>query len=74
MFSMDMTGEDVDEDRRQVPDRALARSRRGLGSPLGSAHRVGPRQRAAPTLKGDLINDLHLAVCERVAREDRAGS
>ena len=35
-----------------VPDRALARSRRRVGAAVGSAHRVGPRQRARRIAQG----------------------
>ena len=52
MFSLDMTGEDVDEDRRQLSDRALSRSGRGVGSAVGSAQRVGQRQRPRRVAEG----------------------
>ena len=40
-----------------------------MGAAVGSAYRVGRAATCAPTsLKGDLINDLHLAICERVRR------
>ena len=45
MISMDMTGEDVAKTGGVVPRRAVARSGRRLGSAVGSALRVGPRQR-----------------------------
>ena len=52
MFSLDMTGEDVVEDRRQLPRRALSRSRRGVGAAVGSAQRVGQGQRARRFAEG----------------------
>ena len=69
MFSMDMTGEDVSKtggtflierspDPGAVWDRAFdPHTEWGRGNV------------SAASLKGDLINDTHLAVCERVARK-----
>ena len=57
------------EDRRQLPDRALARSGRGVGAAVGSAHRVGPRQRARRiSSRAICINDLHLRVVRSASR------
>ena len=41
MMSLDMTGEDTDEDRRHVPHREGSRSQRHLGLSLGPALGVG---------------------------------
>jgi hypothetical protein len=67
MFSMDMTGEDVRQTGgsflvERWPDPAAVWER-----PFDPHTEWGKGQVKAETLKGDLINDLHLAVCEMVA-------
>ena len=67
MFSMDMTGEDVTKTGgsflvERWPDPGAIWSR--AWDPNSEWGRGNVRKE---TLKGDLINDLHLAVCERVA-------
>ncbi len=68
MFSMDMTGEDVAKtggsflvERWPDPGAVWAR-------PWDPHSEWGAGNVRANTLKGDLINDLHLAVCELVAK------
>jgi aminopeptidase YwaD len=67
MFSMDMTGEDITKtggdfliERWPDPGAVWAR-------PWDPHSEWGAGRVRAETLKGDLINDLHLAVCELVA-------
>ena len=72
MFSLDMTGEDVDEDRRQFPDRALSRSGRGVGAAVGSAQRVGQGQRARGFAQGR--SDQRRALGRRPAGGPRRAS
>ena len=67
MFSMDMTGEDIEKtggsflvERWPDPGAVWAR-------PWDPHSEWGAGNVRANTLKGDLINDLHLAVCELVA-------
>lgn len=69
MFSMDMTGEDVAKtggsflvERWPDPGAVWAR-------PWDPHSEWGAGNVRANTLKGDLINDLHLAVCELVAKK-----
>ena len=67
MFSMDMTGEDITKTGgsflvERWPDPGAIWSR--AWDPNSEWGRGNVRKE---TLKGDLINDLHLAVCERVA-------
>ncbi|MEO7271643.1 MAG: M28 family peptidase [Vicinamibacterales bacterium] len=69
MFSMDMTGEDVAKtggtfliERSPDPGAVWDRS-------FDPHTEWGRGNVAAASLKGDLINDTHLAVCERVARK-----
>jgi hypothetical protein len=67
MFSMDMTGEDITKTGgsflvERWPDPGAVWSR--AWDPNSEWGRGNVRKE---TLKGDLINDLHLAVCERVA-------
>ncbi len=67
MFSMDMTGEDVAKTGgsflvERWPDPGAVWSR--AWDPNSEWGRGNVRKES---LKGDLINDLHLAVCERVA-------
>jgi hypothetical protein len=69
MFSMDMTGEDVAKtgghflvERWPDPGAVWAR-------PWDPHSEWGAGNVRADTLKGDLINDLHLAVCERVSKK-----
>ena len=67
MFSMDMTGEDITKTGgsflvERWPDPGAVWSR--TWDPNSEWGRGNVRKE---TLKGDLINDLHLAVCERVA-------
>ena len=67
MFSMDMTGEDVRKTGgsfliERWPDPGAVWERPWDPHSEWGAGRVNPQ-----TLKGDLINDLHAAVCERVA-------
>ena len=74
MFSMDMTGEDVTKTGgsfliERWPDPGAVWDR-----PWDPHTEWGRGNVRADSLKGDLINDLHLAVCQRVAREDRTGS
>ncbi len=67
MFSMDMTGEDITKtggdflvERWPDPGAVWAR-------PWDPHSEWGAGRVRAETLKGDLINDLHLSVCELVA-------
>ena len=74
MFSMDMTGEDVTKTGgsfliERWPDPGAVWDR-----PWDPHTEWGRGNVRADSLKGDLLNDLHLAVCQRVAREDAAGS
>ena len=67
MFSMDMTGEDVKKTGgaflvERWPDPAAVWER-----PWDPHSEWGAGRMNANQLHGDLINDLHLAVCERVA-------
>jgi hypothetical protein len=67
MFSMDMTGEDISKTGgsflvERWPDPGAIWSR--AWDPNSEWGRGNVRKES---LKGDLINDLHLAVCERVA-------
>lgn len=67
MFSMDMTGEDITKTGgsflvERWPDPGAVWSR--AWDPNSEWGRGNVRKES---LKGDLINDLHLAVCERVA-------
>ncbi len=69
MFSMDMTGEDIAKtggsflvERWPDPGAVWAR-------PWDPHSEWGAGNVRANTLKGDLINDMHLAVCELVARK-----
>ena len=69
MFSMDMTGEDITKtggsflvERWPDPGAVWAR-------PWDPHSEWGAGNVRANTLKGDLINDLHLAVCDLVARK-----
>ena len=67
MFSMDMTGEDITKTGgsflvERWPDPGAVWSR--AWDPNSEWGRGSVRKES---LKGDLINDLHLAVCERVA-------
>jgi aminopeptidase YwaD len=69
MFSMDMTGEDVTKTGgtfliERYPDPGAVWDR-----PWDPHTEWGRGNVKAGTLKGDLINDAHLAVCERVARK-----
>jgi hypothetical protein len=69
MFSMDMTGEDIAKtggsflvERWPDPGAVWAR-------PWDPHSEWGAGNVRADTLRGDLINDLHLAVCELVAKK-----
>lgn len=67
MFSMDMTGEDTAKTGgtflvERYPDPGAVWTR-----PWDPHTEWGAGQVRADALKGDLINDLHLAVCDRVA-------
>jgi len=67
MFSMDMTGEDVAKTGgtfliERFPDPGAVWDR-----PFDPHTEWGRGNVSAASLKGDLINDAHLAVCERVA-------
>ena len=72
MFSMDMTGEDITKtgghfliERWPDPGAVWAR--------VWDPHTEwGAGQVKAESLKGDLINDLHMAICERVAAKSVA--
>ncbi len=69
MFSMDMTGEDVAKTGgsflvERWPDPGAVWTR-----PWDPHSEWGAGNVRANTLKGDLINDLHLAVCELVAKK-----
>lgn len=68
MFSMDMTGEDAAKTGASLlierwPDPGAVWSR-----PWDPNSEWGSGNVKKETLKGDLLNDLHLAVCERVAQ------
>ncbi len=72
MFSMDMTGEDITKtgghfliERWPDPGAVWAR-------PWDPHTEWGAGQVKAESLKGDLINDLHMAICERVAVKSMA--
>jgi hypothetical protein len=67
MFSMDMTGEDISKTGgtflvERFPDPGAVWDR-----PWDPHTEWGRGSIKAATLRGDLINDAHLAVCERVA-------
>jgi aminopeptidase YwaD len=69
MFSMDMTGEDIAKtgghflvERWPDPGAVWAR-------PWDPHTEWGAGSVRADSLKGDLINDLHLAICERVSKK-----
>jgi hypothetical protein len=67
MFSMDMTGEDVNKTGgrfliERFPDPGAVWDR-----PWDPHTEWGRGEVRADSLKGDLINDVHLAVCKRVA-------
>jgi len=67
MFSLDMTGEDISKTGgsflvERWPDPGAVWTR-----PWDPHSEWGPGSVRPDTLKGDLINDLHLAVCEQVA-------
>jgi cyclophilin family peptidyl-prolyl cis-trans isomerase/HEAT repeat protein len=67
MFSMDMTGEDISKTGghfliERWPDPGAVWARPWDPHTEWGASRVNP-----DSLKGDLINDLHMAICERVA-------
>jgi len=69
MFSMDMTGEDVAKTGgsflvERWPDPGAVWTR-----PWDPHSEWGAGNVQANTLKGDLINDVHLAVCELVAKK-----
>ncbi|MEO6222063.1 MAG: M28 family peptidase [Vicinamibacterales bacterium] len=69
MFSMDMTGEDITKTGgsflvERWPDPAAVWAR-----PWDPHSEWGAGSVRANTLKGDLINDLHLAVCDLVAKK-----
>ena len=73
MFSLDMTGEDVTKtgghflvERWPDPGAVWAR-------PWDPHSEWGAGKVSAESLKGDLINDLHLAICERVSRKTGGG-
>jgi cyclophilin family peptidyl-prolyl cis-trans isomerase/HEAT repeat protein len=72
MFSMDMTGEDIAKtgghfliERWPDPGAVWAR-------PWDPHTEWGAGEVKAESLKGDLINDLHMAICERVAAKSVA--
>lgn len=72
MFSMDMTGEDITQTGghflvERFPDPGAVWQRPWDPHTEWGAGRVN-----ASTLKGDLINDLHMAICERVAAKSLA--
>ncbi len=67
MFSLDMTGEDITKTGgvfliERYPDPGAVWQR-----PWDPHTEWGAGRVDAATLKGDLINDLHMAICERVA-------
>jgi len=69
MFSMDMTGEDITKTGgsfliERWPDPGAVWER-----PWDPHSEWGAGRVRADSLKGDLINDLHLAVCELVAKK-----
>ena len=73
MFSMDMTGEDVTKTGgtfliERYPDPGAVWDR-----PWDPHTEWGRGNVQADSLKGDLINDAHLAVCERVGRKSQLG-
>ena len=73
MFSLDMTGEDVAKTGgsflvERWPDPGAVWER-----PWDPHTEWGRGNVRAESLKGDLINDLHLAVCARVAARDGVG-
>jgi cyclophilin family peptidyl-prolyl cis-trans isomerase/HEAT repeat protein len=72
MFSMDMTGEDITKTGghfliERWPDPGAVWSR-----PWDPHTEWGAGEVKAESLKGDLINDLHMAICERVAAKSLA--
>jgi len=72
MFSMDMTGEDITKTGghfliERWPDPGAVWTR-----PWDPHTEWGAGQVKAESLKGDLINDLHMAICERVATKSGA--
>lgn len=74
MFSMDMTGEDITKTGghflvERFPDPGSVWAR-----PWDPHTEWGPGNVNPNSLKGDLINDLHLAMCERVAVKSMASA
>ena len=74
MFSMDMTGEDITKTGgvflvERWPDPGAVWQRAWDPHTEWGASRIDPK-----TLKGDLLNDLHLAICERVAKKSEAAA
>ena len=72
MFSMDMTGEDITKTGghfliERWPDPGAVWSR-----PWDPHTEWGASQVKPESLKGDLINDLHMAICERVSAKASA--
>jgi aminopeptidase YwaD len=72
MFSMDMTGEDITQTSghfliERWPDPGAVWPR-----PWDPHTEWGASQVKADSLKGDLINDLHMAICERVSAKAAA--
>lgn len=72
MFSMDMTGEDIAKTGghflvERWPDPGAVWER-----PWDPHSEWGAGSVKAESLKGDLINDLHLAICERIAVKSMA--
>jgi hypothetical protein len=70
MFSLDMTGEDTSTTSgtfliEKSPDPSAVWER-----PSDPHTEWGKTNVDASSLKGDLLNDLHLAVCQRLARRD----
>lgn len=74
MFSMDMTGEDITKTGgvfliERWPDPGAVWQRSWDPHTEWGASRIDPA-----TLKGDLINDLHMAICERVGVKSQAAT
>ena len=70
MMSLDMTGEDTDEDRWHVPDREGTRPCGGARQRPSDPHTEwGASEVDRALVRGTFLNDLHLAVALRRARD-----
>lgn len=74
MFSMDMTGEDITKTGGHFLVERWADPGAVWERPWDPHTEWGASRVDVATLKGDLINDLHLAMCERVAVKSLASA